>query len=130
MKYSQTIGVVAALLLIICCYLPWSYIYSQQVTVTGVNAAVLTFGRPALTNIFVSSLMILFFLVPKIWAKRVNVFLGAINLAWSIRNYIVVSTCVFGECPEKKPALYALVLLAVATQLMSFFPQIPIKEKE
>jgi uncharacterized membrane protein YuzA (DUF378 family) len=130
MKYSQQIGFIAALALIGICFLPWSFIHSQQITVSGVSAVGTSYGKPGLVNIFFSSVMILFFLLPKIWAKRTNVFISAFNLAWAIRNYILVSTCMFGECPEKKPALYALVALAAIMQLMTFFPTVNIEKKK
>ena len=70
----------------------------------------------------------MFFCLNKVWAKRTNLFIGAIGFAWSIRNYILVTTCYFGECPQKQPALFALVLFSFLTMLMTFFPKIEIKE--
>lgn len=128
MKYSQQTGIIAALLLIVICFLPWSYIVSRQLTVTGLSAVGTNFGRPGLFNIVIAVIAILLFTIPRIWAKRTNVFIGAIGLAWSIRNYIILSTCMLGECPEKKPALYALVILAAIVQLMTLFPKIELKK--
>ncbi|MFL9485015.1 hypothetical protein ACI6Q2_19680 [Chitinophagaceae bacterium LWZ2-11] len=122
MKYSQQIGVIAALVLIVCCYLPWCYIESRQLTITGLNTGETNFGKPGLMHIFLSSIMILFFLFPRVWAKRTNIFLAAFNLAWSIKNYILVSTCMAGECPQKKFALYLLIASSVTIILMTFLP--------
>jgi hypothetical protein len=88
------------------------------------------FGKPGLLNIVISGATILFFLVPRIWAKRTNVFLAAVNLAWSVRNYLLVSTCLMGECPSKQPALFVLLFLALVVQLMSFLPKIPLPQKK
>ncbi len=128
MKYSQQTGIVAALLLVVICFLPWSYIVSRQLTITGLSAVGTNFGRPGLFNIVMAVIAIVLFTIPRIWAKRTNVFIGAIGLAWSIRNYIILSTCMLGECPEKKPALYALVILAATVQLMTLFPKIELKK--
>ena len=129
MKHSQTIGIAAALLIIILCFFPWSYIVSKQMVITGMDAAGTNFGKPGLLNCILSAAMVLFFLVPKIWAKRTNVFVGALNLAWSFRNYLLVSACMMGECPEKKPALFALLAMSLLAQVMVLFPKIDIPSK-
>jgi hypothetical protein len=63
-------------------------------------------------------------LIPAIWAKRTNIFIGAIVFSWSIRNYILVSTCLMGECPVKQPALYALVTASGIVMLMALLPKL------
>lgn len=124
MKYSQSVGIAAALTLIVVCFLPWSFIASEQLTVSGMKATGTNFGRPGLFNIFLCVIIAVMFTVPAIWSKRTNVFLAALNLAWSFRNYLLVSACMMGECPQKQPALFALVGLALVIQLMTLLPQI------
>ncbi|MFN3667015.1 MAG: hypothetical protein ACK4S0_12690 [Sediminibacterium sp.] len=130
MKYSQQIGIVAAITLIVLCFFPWSIVTSKQLVISGFAAEGTSFGRPGLFHAIFCSASILFFAIPRIWAKRTNVFIGAINLAWAIRNYILVSSCMLGECPEKQPALYAILALAILIQLMVLFPKIPVGGKE
>ena len=108
--------------------MPWVTIASKDLVVTGMNAKGTDFGTPGKVNLFFSTIMAVFFVLPKVWAKRTNVFLGALNFSWSIRNYIVLTTCMMGECPEKKPALIALVLLCAITLLMTFFPKIDVNK--
>ncbi|WP_026769794.1 hypothetical protein [Asinibacterium sp. OR53] len=129
MKYSQQAGLIAAVLLIVVCFFPWTYIASRQITITGLSAVGTNFGKPGLFNIVMSAIAAFLFLIPRLWAKRTNVFVCAINLAWSIRNYIILSTCLLGECPEKKVGLYLLVVLAIATQLMALFPKLEVKQQ-
>lgn len=126
MKYSQQAGIAAALALIVICFLPWSFIASRQLTISGLSAAGTNFGKPGIFNIIMTCAALLLFAVSRAWAKRTNVFICAINLAWSIRNYILLSTCLLGECPDKKPALYALIILAVIMQVMAFLPKIEV----
>ncbi len=126
MKYSQQAGITAALALIVICFLPWSFIASRQLTVSGLSATGTNFGKPGVFNIIMTCTALLLFAVSRVWAKRANVFICAINLAWSIRNYILLSTCSLGECPDKKPALYALIVLAVIMQVMAFLPKIEV----
>jgi len=130
MKHSQLIGIIAAVLVITCCFFPWTYIVSRQLTISGMHAEDTNFGRPGLMNIILTSVSILLFAIPKIWAKRTNFFIAMLNLAWSIRNYILVASCLYGECPEKKPAVYLLILFSAIMLVMTLLPKITIKPKE
>lgn len=129
MKYSQQIGIVAAVVLLGLCFLPWTVIESKDLTISGFAAEGTSFGRPGLFHVFFCSAAILFFAIPRIWAKRTNVFIGAINLAWAIRNYVLVSSCMFGECPVKQPALYGILASAIIIQIMVLFPTMPVGKK-
>jgi hypothetical protein len=132
MKYSQTIGLAAALIMIGLCFLPWSFVASKQLVITGMDATGTNFGKPGLFNLILCTVLSFFFLVPRIWAKRTNVFIAAFNLAWSFRNYLLVTSCMMGECPEKKPAIFILLGLAIIAQLMALFPkmQVPVKKAD
>jgi len=129
MKYSQPIGIAAALAMMAICFLPWTFIASQQITVSGFHAAGTNFGKPGLFNFAMCTIMIIMFAVPAIWSKRINVFVGALNLAWSFRNYLLLSACMMGECPEKKPALFALMGLAGVLQIMALLPKLDVQKK-
>lgn len=129
MKHSQTIGIIATLALVAICFLPWSYIASRQITITGFQAVGTHFGKPGLFTVILSGVMLVMFAVPAIWSKRTNVFIAALNLAWSFRNYLMISTCLMGECPEKKPALYAHVVLSALILLMTLLPRLDLKGK-
>ena len=124
MKYTQTIGIIAALVVLICSFLPWSIVISQQIAISGFDTEGTRFGKPGLFLNFFTILSIILFLIPAIWAKRTNIFIGAIVFSWSIRNYILVSTCLMGECPEKQPALYTLVIASGVVMVMSLLPKL------
>jgi hypothetical protein len=129
MKYSQLLGCVAVFLLAAVCYLPWSYIPEKNITVTGMSAPDTIYGKPGLMHFVLGVLLLFFFIMPKIWAKRINIFIAAINLAWSIRNYILLSTCYMGACPQRKTGLFLELLLCACILLMSFIPDLKPLEK-
>ncbi|MFZ5978497.1 MULTISPECIES: hypothetical protein [Hydrotalea] len=127
MKYAQTIGIIAAILMVAVCFMPWIYIPSLQLTISGVHGTVneqFTFGKQILAQSFFSVLLIAFFALPKVWAKRTNLFVGFINMAWAIKNFTLFSLCREGECPEVKPGLYITVGLAVIVLLMTLLPRL------
>ena len=129
MKYSQTIGIIACLIVLICSYLPWSIVVSEHITISGFDTRGTRFGRPGLFLDFFTVLSLLLFAIPAIWAKRTNIFIGAIVFTWSIRNYILVSTCLMGECPVKQPALYVLVGASLVVMIMTLLPTINTSKK-
>ena len=125
MKYSQPLGIAACLALIINCFFPWSYVAEIGLTMTGWQGGS-NLGRPGLFNIVLCSVMIVFFLVPRIWAKRTNVIIGALNIAWSLRNYLLVGACSGGMCPEKKAGIFLLLFLSFFIEIMTFLPPIKV----
>jgi uncharacterized membrane protein YuzA (DUF378 family) len=128
LKHSQTIGLIATVVLIIICFLPWVTIESKDLVISGMNATGTDFGTPGKVNVIFSALMAVFFALPKVWAKRTNVFIGALNFSWSVKNYLVLSSCLMGECPTKMPALFALVALSGIGMFMTFFPKIEVEQ--
>jgi hypothetical protein len=131
MKYSQQIGIFASLLVVAVCFLPWIEVPSLHLQLNGLHGKVndgLTFGTQWKSHAFFSIILVILFLIPKVWAKRANIFFAVLHLGWSIKNYILFSMCRSGECPEIKPALYALVILALVIQIMTFLPTLAIKQ--
>ncbi len=126
MKYSQYIGIFFALVLIWLCFQTWVIIPQKDIIVTGFQSEGTRFGRPGMIHLWFIGAALFLFALPFTWAKRINVFFTAINLAWAIRNYIIVSTCFMGECPEKQWAIYLLPIFAAVVFLMSLLPPTPV----
>jgi hypothetical protein len=127
MKYSKWVGLFAVLMLILSATQPWVYIPAKNLTITGIQTAGTNFGKPALMNIIVSGIAALLFLSPRIMAKRANVFFCTFNIAWAIRNFIILSICRAGECPEKRAALYLLLISGFIMLIASLFPDVELK---
>ncbi len=130
MKYSQQIGMVLAIAIIGICFMPWVYIESKSIVIDGFHAKGTNFGRPGLFIAYTSGIAAILFLLNKIWAKRVNIFITTFALAWSLRNYIILSTCFGGECPEKLVGLYLLVFLSICMFIMSLLPTIKVTDSK
>lgn len=130
MKYSMWIGVLGIILLMIACCIAWVYIPSKNITISGFYAEGTNFGKPGLLHFILSIFILIGFIVPKIWIKRTNIFLCAINLAFAIRNYILITTCFAGECPEKKPGIFLILISSIIIMIAALFPNISIKTKK
>jgi hypothetical protein len=128
MKYSNVVGIVAAIAIIGVCFAPWVFIAPINTTITGMRAPNTNLGSPGLMNIVMAIAAIVFFIIPAIWAKRINLFVGAFNMAWAIRNYLLVTQCQLGECPEKKWGIYALLVLSLMLLIMALVPKVKLEE--
>lgn len=107
------VGFLAALIVIGCCFFPWVIIDSKNLIISGIDATGTNYGKPGYFNILLSSVYLLFTLFPKVWAKRTNLFLSTLNLAWSFRNFILLAKCEGGDCPSRQPALTVLLIASL-----------------
>jgi hypothetical protein len=71
--------------------------------------------------------MAILFLLPKVWAKLVTILLATMQLAWMIRNYILLTTSFIGEVPDKTWVLQSMIPLSLVIILMSFLSSAPLK---
>ena len=131
MRYSNYIGILAGLIMILAAAFPWIRIVSLDAVLTGFGSEKITrFGMPVLMNLFMIGLAIIFFLVPKLWAKRANPFVGAINFAWALRNLLLLSTCRNGECPQTTVWLYVYFTASLILLVMTVLPDMKVIEKK
>lgn len=125
MRWMKWMGLAAAALLIVACFRPWVVIRSLTITVSGVEASGTNFGKPGYLHFILLLFFIPFSLLPKIWAKRFNLLVVALNLAWAFRNFVLISQCRAGECPEKQAGLYLMMLASVLMLVAALFPHMP-----
>ena len=127
MKFAKWIGCVSCLLLIAAVFQPWIYIPSVNLTISGWHAEGTNFGKPGLVPLVLCSIMAILFLLPKVWAKLVTILLATMQLAWMIRNYILLTTSFIGEVPDKTWVLQSLIPVSLVIILMSFLSKAPLK---
>ncbi len=132
MKYSQQIGIAAALLLIGSCFMPWIEIPALNKTLSGINGMVnsnITFGTQIKPHTFFCILAIPLFLTNKIWAKRWNIFVCFLSLTWAIKNFILFRLC-RPECPTTKLGLYILIFSASIMMIMALLPKVKLPSNQ
>jgi len=130
MRYMKWIGLFAVILLIVSCFLPWVHIASKNIVVSGVESTGTNFGKPGYTHFVLSFFFIIFHFIPRLWAKRSNLLVVALNIAWAIRNYFIISMCREGECPEKQIGLWLVLLASVLVLVAALFPDIKLNEEK
>ena len=130
MKYSKWIGLAAALFLIAVCFMPWTYHADVQKNFTGFFSEKDAYGKPGKFLIFFSVTAALLFIAPRVWAKRTNLFVTGIMVAYAIKTYIMYTSCYNAYCPDKKAGIYLVVALAVIQFVMALFPDLKINTAE
>ncbi|HUB62109.1 MAG TPA: hypothetical protein VL978_15445 [Puia sp.] len=129
MKYSQWIGIVAALLLVAACFMPWAYFPDLGKDFTGFFSEENRYGRPGKLLTFFGIVMIVLFAVPKVWAKRANIIVAAITVAFVIRSYILFTGCYGGVCPGKRAGIFLVLAASVVAMIATLFPDQAVKQE-
>jgi hypothetical protein len=130
MKYSQWIGVAAAALIIIACFVPWAYYPDLREEFTGFFSEQNRYGRPGKVLMVFAVVDILLFLTPRVWAKRANLFTSAVTLAWGIKSYMLYTACYRGICPERRVGIFLVLGGAAIVLAASLLPDLAVKEEK
>ena len=123
MKLHPLVGYVAGLLLLVACFLPWVTIESRGVVVSGMDAGGTSFGKPGSGHLFFLFFYFLFLIVPRVWAKRANLVVVALNAAWCLRNFLIIGTCSGGICPERSFGFYLLLIASLLMLVAALFTE-------
>ena len=127
MQSIRWLSVLTAAVIITACFFTWVSVEGKGFYIGGFFSSDNRFGEPGLFHTIFCSTYILFLLLNKIWSLRTAFFVAAFNVAWAIRNYIVISACSGGVCPEKHTGLYTILIGSIL--LLVLTPLIPVKTK-
>ena len=130
MRWMKWTGLAASVLLIISCFSTWVVIVSKNIAVSGVDATGTNFGKPGYFHFLFTFFFILFTLIPRIWAKRTNLLITALNFSWALRNYFIISACRGGDCPEKQTSIYLMLIASLLMLASALFPDIKLREQK
>lgn len=128
MRYSQWIGVLAAAALMLSGFLNWTWYPDIKKYFTGFFTENNMYGKPAKALIFFAIIAVIFYLLPKVWAKRWNLLVCVIILAFAIRSFIVFSQCYRGICPERQPGIWLMLGSAVVMMLCALLPDLSVTQ--
>jgi hypothetical protein len=126
-KYVPYIGIAAALLLIICCFLPLAYYPDLNESFTGFYSKQNHYGKPGIAFIFLSLVAIVLFLIPKLGARRANQFVGVLIFAYALKTYIIFAACYYSICPQIKSGLIGMLLFSAIILICSLLSRADVK---
>lgn len=129
-KIFNKIGLIACITLVISCFLPWAYYADLDKTFTGFYSEQNCYGKPGYFLIMLTVLIFIFMLLPKIWAKRANLFISALAVGYAIKTYILFTSCYNAYCPEKKIGIYLMFISTITILVASAFPDLQLEKKD
>lgn len=129
MKYYKPIGLLACVLLVISCFLPWAYYPDLHKSFSGFFSENDIYGKPGKVFVFFAAVSSLLILTNKIWAKRTLIFLAAFNIGYLIRTYVLFTSCYRGFCPTTQYGMYLLIFSCILLVVVTLFPRIKLKEE-
>ena len=110
MRLKFVLSLLSVAVLVFACFLPWITIESKNITISGMNTTGTLYGKPGYFHFLWAGAYLFFLLINKIWSKRAAVGMAAFNIAWALRNFLLLPACQMGECPERREGLYLLLL--------------------
>jgi hypothetical protein len=129
MKHSNLVGTTAAIILIIACFLPWTYHPDLDKTFTGFFSEKNVYGKPGKVLVFFAIVAILLFVIPRIWAKRLNILVTVLALAFAIKTYMLFTSCYRGFCPDKKTGIFLVMITTIVMVISAVLPDLKLKEE-
>ena len=119
MKYASFIGITSALLLVCSCFLPLAYYPDLQENFTGFYSRQNQYGKPGIAFIFLSVMAIILFLIPRIWAKRINQVVAVLTFAYALKTFILFSGSYYSFHPEIKSGLVGILVFSLIILICS-----------
>lgn len=129
MRWIKWTGLAAGVLLIVSCFMLWAALPARSIEISGVAAEGTSFGKPGYFHLILGPLFIILHLIPRLWAKRTNLVVTALNLAWAVRNYFIITACRAGECPEKHTGIYLILVTSAVMLVAALFPDMKLPEE-
>jgi hypothetical protein len=114
----------ACLLLIAVCFMPWTYHADLQKSFTGFFSEKDAYGKPGKFITFFCLASFFLIMAQKIWAQRVLLFVAGTLMAYSIKTYILYTSCYNAYCPDKKAGIYLLLVLSVIIFASALFSDV------
>jgi magnesium-transporting ATPase (P-type) len=127
-KILHWIGLAACILLTISCFMNWAYYPDLQQHFTGFYSEQNHYGKPAVFLITLAVIIFIFMLLPKIWAKRANLFLSALEISYAAKTYILFTSCYNTYCPQKEAGIYIMLFSTILIMLAAVFPTMKINK--
>ena len=132
-KILHWAGLTACVLLIISCFMPWAYFADPHIvneserTFTGFYSYGNNYGRPGKLLVMIGVIVMILMLLPKIWAKRTNLFVCALAVGYAVKTYILFVSCYNAYCPEKKAGIFIMLTATIVMLIASVFPKLELK---
>jgi len=125
-RIAQYTGIFACIGIIAACFMPWTYYHNIRETFTGFYVVPFPsgnyYGKAGIPITILASLILIGMFVRKLWAKRINLFLGALLLSYTVRTFIIFTSALFKEEVVSYAGIYLIIIFSVLILICSLFP--------
>jgi len=125
------VGILGCVAIIAACFMPWVHYNNVNETFTGFHVIRFTtgnyYGKAGIPISIFASIILVLMLVPKILAKRINLFMAALLFAYCIRTYIIFTSALFEGELNKLPGIYLVLVASLLIMISTLFPKLPSK---
>ncbi len=132
-KNLHYLAIFATIAIIATCFIPWVHYNSIDVTFNGYNvkkfATGVYYGRAGIIITVLAVVSLLFILMQSAVAKRANMFLCALLVAYTLRTYVIFTGSLFDGEVTKLAGIYLIVILSFVMVICSIFPYLKKEEK-
>ena len=125
LKLLNRVGLASCVLLIVACLSPWAFYADINETFTGFYSFHNQYGKPGKFLCVIAGISLLLMLLPKVWAKRTNLFLCGLAVGYAIKSYILFASCYNAYCPQKLWGIYLMLFSTLIMLVASIFPDVP-----
>jgi hypothetical protein len=128
-RYSKWISLLAFVILLASCFMPWTYHADINNYFTGFYSEKNMYGKPAKLLLTFGGITTVCSFIPVLWLKRTAFLAGGLNVAYAIKNFLLFGSCYRGYCPEKQSGLYIMLFASFVIFIMAFLPDGKVKEQ-
>ncbi len=114
--------------------MPWVYFADPHIigesnkTFTGFYSYRNNYGKPGKFLVSIAVIFLTLMILPKIWAKRTNLFVCALGVGYAVKTYILFVSCYNAYCPEKRLGVFFMLFATLVMLVAAAFPKLSLKE--
>jgi hypothetical protein len=134
-KILYWLGMLSCILLIAACFMPWAYYNDPTITneaqrtFTGFYSYTNYYGKPGKFLSIFAGLSLLLKILPKIWAKRIDLFLCSITMAYGLKAFFEYKGVYGGVIPQLQSGLFIMLAAVLLMMAAAAFPVVRVKVK-
>jgi hypothetical protein len=128
-KYSKWVTLVAAIILIISCFMSWTYYPDLGKSFTGWFTEGNAYGRPGKWLSFMAVFAVLAQFLPSLFLKRASLLLMGLNAAYAFFTFVKFNRSYSIVNPEPQVGIYVMLVSSLLLLVAALFPSGTVNNK-
>ena len=129
-KFSKWLTLIAAILLIGSCFMPWTFFPDINKSFTGWFTENNVYGKPGKWLSVMALISIAAQFLPSLFLKRANLLMMALNVAYAFFTYVKYTRSYGIVNPHPQPGIYVMLLCSMLLLLSALFPSGELKKEK